>query len=70
MADIFFSQDKLEGQYAAKRDAQLSEIADLREQLELKASEARSLNATIESVKSVNEELKVLAMAFNPRLFL
>ncbi|KAF8350691.1 kinesin heavy chain [Amanita rubescens] len=51
-------KDKLEAQYAAKRDAQLSEIADLRQQLELKASEARSLNATIESLKSVNEELK------------
>ncbi|KAF8746119.1 hypothetical protein AX14_000172 [Amanita brunnescens Koide BX004] len=51
-------KDKLEAQYAAKRDAQLSEIADLRQQLEVKANEARSLNATIESLKSVNEELK------------
>ncbi|KAF8636549.1 hypothetical protein AX17_003361 [Amanita inopinata Kibby_2008] len=51
-------KDKLEAQYAAKRDAQLSEITDLKQQLEVKASEARNLNATIESLKSVNEELK------------
>ncbi|KAK2466900.1 hypothetical protein APHAL10511_001158 [Amanita phalloides] len=51
-------KDKFEAQYAAKRDAQLSEIADLKQQLEVKANEARNLNATIESLKSVNEELK------------
>ena len=52
-------QEKLEAQYAAKRDAQLSEIADLKQLLEVKAADVRNLNATIESLKSVNEELKV-----------
>ncbi|KAF8628371.1 hypothetical protein AX15_003901 [Amanita polypyramis BW_CC] len=51
-------KDKLEAQYAARRDAQWSEITDLRQQLEVKATEARNLNAAIESLKSVNEELK------------
>ncbi|KAG6814358.1 hypothetical protein H0H92_010944 [Tricholoma furcatifolium] len=55
MADL---KTKLEAQYAAKRDAHLSEAADLRQQLELKANEVRSLNASIDSLKSVNEELK------------
>lgn len=49
---------KLEAQYAAKRDAHLSEAYDLKQQLEMKANEIRSLNASIESLKSVNEELK------------
>ncbi|KAF8077929.1 kinesin heavy chain [Lyophyllum atratum] len=55
MADL---KAKLEAQYAAKRDAHLSEAADLKQQLELKANEVRSLNASIDSLKSVNEELK------------
>ncbi|KAG6890681.1 hypothetical protein C0995_005053 [Termitomyces sp. Mi166 len=50
---------KLEAQYAAKRDAYLSEVQDLKQQLELKGNEVRSLNASIDSLKSVNEELKV-----------
>ncbi|SRR6266702_427302 len=52
-------QNKLEAQYAAKREAQQSEVADLKQQLEMKNSEVRSLNASIDSLKSVNEELKV-----------
>ncbi|KAG6818099.1 hypothetical protein H0H87_000003 [Tephrocybe sp. NHM501043] len=55
MADL---KAKLEAQYAAKRDAHLSEALDLKQQLELKANEVRSLNASIDSLKSVNEELK------------
>ncbi|KAG5642963.1 hypothetical protein DXG03_001845, partial [Asterophora parasitica] len=55
MADL---KAKLESQYAAKRDAHLSEAADLKQQLELKGNEVRSLNASIDSLKSVNEELK------------
>ncbi|GLB34936.1 putative TRAFAC class myosin-kinesin ATPase superfamily, kinesin family protein [Lyophyllum shimeji] len=51
-------KSKLEAQYAAKRDAHLSEVADLKQQLEMKANEVRSLNASIDSLKSVNEELK------------
>lgn len=51
-------KNKLEAQYAAKRDAHLSEVQDLKQQLELRSNEIRSLNATIDSLKSVNEELK------------
>ncbi|EMD38406.1 hypothetical protein CERSUDRAFT_113562 [Gelatoporia subvermispora B] len=51
-------KNKLEAQYAAKRDAHLSEVQDLKQQLELKANEVRSLNASIDSLKGVNEELK------------
>jgi kinesin family member 5 len=53
------SQNKLEAQYAAKRDAHQSEIADLRQQLEMKGNEVRTLNVSIDSLKSLNEELKV-----------
>jgi uncharacterized protein YlxW (UPF0749 family) len=53
------SKNKLEIQYAAKRDALLSEVSDLKQQLETKNSEVRNLNASIDSLKSVNEELKV-----------
>ena len=53
------SQNKLEAQYAAKRQAHESEVQDLKQQLELKANEIRSLNTTIDGLKSVNEELKV-----------
>jgi hypothetical protein len=52
-------QNKLEQQYAAKRDAHVSEVMDLKQQLEMKSNEIRSLNASIDSLKSVNEELKV-----------
>lgn len=51
-------KNKLEAQYAAKRDAHLSEVVDLKQQLDMRANEVRSLNASIESLKSVNEELK------------
>ncbi|KAL4074415.1 P-loop containing nucleoside triphosphate hydrolase protein [Scleroderma yunnanense] len=49
---------KLEAQYAARREANIAEVADLKQQLELKNNELRSQNATIESMKNVNEELK------------
>ncbi|KAG1715698.1 hypothetical protein ID866_1461 [Astraeus odoratus] len=49
---------KLETQYAARREASIAEVADLKQQLELKNNEIRSQNATIESMKNVNEELK------------
>ncbi|KAJ3855907.1 kinesin heavy chain [Lentinula lateritia] len=55
MADF---KNKLEAQYAAKRDAHASEVSDLKQQIELKANEVRALNASIDSLKSVNEELK------------
>ena len=37
----------------------MSEVLDLKQQLELKGTEIRSLNSTIENLKGVNEELKV-----------
>ena len=45
--------------YAAKRDAHANEVGDMKQQLDLKANEIRNLNTTIDSLKSVNEELKV-----------
>ncbi|KAF8559592.1 kinesin heavy chain [Imleria badia] len=51
-------KNKLEAQYAARREASIAEVADLKQQLELKSNEIRSLNATIDSMKNVNEELK------------
>jgi kinesin family protein 5 len=53
------SQIKLEAQYAARRDAHQGEVADLRQQLEMKSNEVRSLNVSVDSLKSLNEELKV-----------
>ncbi|KAL9715167.1 hypothetical protein Ac2012v2_001828 [Leucoagaricus gongylophorus] len=51
-------KNKLEAQYAAKRDVHISEVADLKQQLEMRVNEMRALNGTIDSLKSVNEELK------------
>ncbi|KAF5391249.1 hypothetical protein D9757_001869 [Collybiopsis confluens] len=51
-------KNKLETQYAAKRDAHASEVNDLKQQIELKSNEVRALNASTDSLKSVNEELK------------
>lgn len=51
-------QGKLEAQYAAKRDIQVSEISDLKQQLELRAQELKNQTATIDNLKGVNEELK------------
>ncbi|EAU88524.2 kinesin heavy chain [Coprinopsis cinerea okayama7 len=49
---------KLEAQYNAKREAQQNEVNDLKQQLELRNNEIRNLNASIDTLKSVNEELK------------
>jgi kinesin family protein 5 len=51
-------RSKLEAQYASKREAQQSEIGDLKKQIELKAREAMNLQATNESLRGANEELK------------
>ncbi|THH33930.1 hypothetical protein EUX98_g248 [Antrodiella citrinella] len=51
-------KSKLEQQYIAKREAHSSEVVDLKQQLELRSNEIRALNGTIDSLKSVNEELK------------
>jgi kinesin family member 5 len=42
-----------------KREAHASEILDLKQQLEQKSAEIRGLNSSLESLKNVNEELKV-----------
>ncbi|KLO10673.1 kinesin-domain-containing protein [Schizopora paradoxa] len=51
-------KNKLESQYTAKREAHLNEVADFKQQLEMRGTEIRNLNATVESLKGVNEELK------------
>ncbi|KAH6918553.1 kinesin heavy chain [Coprinopsis sp. MPI-PUGE-AT-0042] len=51
-------RNKLEAQFNAKREAQSNEVADLKQQLELRSNEIRNLNASIDSLKGVNEELK------------
>lgn len=55
MADL---KAKLEAQYAARRDAHSGEVQDLKQQIDIKGNEIRTLNGTIDSLKSVNEELK------------
>ncbi|KIS67718.1 Kinesin-1 motor protein [Mycosarcoma maydis] len=49
---------KLELQYASKRDAQTSEINDLKRQIEFKAKEIAILTSNNDNLKSTNEELK------------
>lgn len=51
-------KNKLEAQFAAKRDAHLNELQDLRQQLDLKSNEVRNLTANISELKNLNEELK------------
>lgn len=51
-------KNKLEAQYAAKREAHLSEVADLKQQLEMRQADIRNLHSTIDGLKGVNEELK------------
>lgn len=58
----YSSQSKLEAQYAAKRDAHQGEVADLKQQLDMRSTEIRNLNSTIDGLKGVNEELKVRDM--------
>ncbi|KAL5490500.1 hypothetical protein ACEPAI_5333 [Sanghuangporus weigelae] len=51
-------KNKLEAQYTAKHEAHLSEVADLKQQIEMRQSEIRNLHSTIDGLKGVNEELK------------
>ncbi|KAL5511850.1 hypothetical protein ACEPAH_5068 [Sanghuangporus vaninii] len=51
-------KNKLEAQYAAKHEAHLSEVADLKQQIEMRQNEIRNLHSTIDGLKGVNEELK------------
>lgn len=52
-------QSKLEAQFATKRESHANEVQDLKQQLELKANEVRSLGSNINELKNLNEELKV-----------
>jgi hypothetical protein len=52
-------QAKLEAQYVARQQGHAAEVQDLKQQIELKGNEIRSLNSTIDSLKGVNDELKV-----------
>lgn len=52
-------QNKLETQYTTKREAHLREVQDLRQQLEAKSNEIRSLTGNVTELKNLNEELKV-----------
>ncbi|KAJ1024798.1 hypothetical protein NDA16_002838 [Ustilago loliicola] len=51
-------KDKLESQYASKREAQASEITDFKRQMEFKAKEIAVLTSNNDNLKSTNEELK------------
>ncbi|KAL5533324.1 hypothetical protein ACEPAF_5100 [Sanghuangporus sanghuang] len=51
-------KNKLEAQYTAKHEAHLSEVADLKQQIEMRQNEIRNLHSTIDGLKGVNEELK------------
>ncbi|KAF8590607.1 kinesin heavy chain [Ramaria rubella] len=55
MADY---KSKLEAQFAAKRESHAHEVQDLKQQVELKSNEVRSLNSNINELKNLNEELK------------
>ncbi|KAH7341124.1 kinesin heavy chain [Rhizoctonia solani] len=52
-------KSKLEAQYAAKREAHASELNELKQQLEQKTNDIRLMNNTVETLKGVNDELKV-----------
>ncbi|KAF8495611.1 kinesin heavy chain [Gautieria morchelliformis] len=55
MADY---KSKLEAQFAAKRESHAHEVQDLKQQVEVKVNEVRSLNLNISELKNLNEELK------------
>lgn len=56
---FWLNQSKLEAQFAAKRESHAREVQDLKQQVELKSNEVRTLNSNISELKNLNEELKV-----------
>lgn len=52
-------QNKLEAQYAMKLDAALNDANDLKQQIELKSQEVKSVNAKLEQARAANLELEV-----------
>ncbi|SCV69779.1 BQ2448_1173 [Microbotryum intermedium] len=57
-ADVHEIKHKLETQYAMKLEAAVHDVADLRQQLELKSNEVKTLTASTESLRSANAELE------------
>ncbi|KAL8280862.1 hypothetical protein RQP46_006866 [Phenoliferia psychrophenolica] len=51
-------KNKLEAQYAMKLDAALSDAGDLKQQLELKAQENKTITSSLESLRGTNAELE------------
>ncbi|KAM0789248.1 hypothetical protein ACM66B_000091 [Microbotryomycetes sp. NB124-2] len=51
-------KDKLEAQYALRLDAALNEVGDLKQQLELKAQEAKTVSSALDSLRSSHAELE------------
>ncbi|KAI5475516.1 kinesin family member 5 [Pseudohyphozyma bogoriensis] len=57
-ANVQDIKNKLEAQYAMKLEAAISDADNLKQQLELKAQENKTVNATVESLRSTNAELE------------
>ncbi|KDE06743.1 kinesin heavy chain [Microbotryum lychnidis-dioicae p1A1 Lamole] len=57
-ADVQEIKHKLETQYAMKLEAAVHDASDLRQQLELKSNEVKTLTASTESLRSANAELE------------
>lgn len=51
-------QNKLEAQYAMKLEAALNDASDLKQQLELKAQENKSVTATLDTLRGNHAELE------------
>ncbi|BGP32653.1 hypothetical protein JCM10296v2_004434 [Rhodotorula toruloides] len=51
-------RNKLEAQYAMKLDAALNDANDLKQQIELKSQEVKSVNAKLEQARAANLELE------------
>ncbi|GAA6032440.1 hypothetical protein JCM8097_008176 [Rhodosporidiobolus ruineniae] len=57
-ANVQDIKNKLEAQYAMKLDAALTDANDLKQQLDLKTTEAKNIAATLDQVRSANAELE------------
>lgn len=52
-------QNKLETQYVLKLESAHNEVGDLKQQLELKAQENKSVHNIVDSLRDTNAELEV-----------
>ncbi|GAA6062684.1 hypothetical protein JCM10212_002507 [Sporobolomyces blumeae] len=57
-ANVHDIKQKLEAQYAMKLEAALGDASNLKQELELKANEVRSVTATLEELRAANAELE------------